>query len=144
MFCSTLRHDVFSNRCFLSVFGLPSLRNTRKCDETKKVEEKLTSIFFSIFWGKAFDMDFLQNICVVFLNPPALPRNTQKRTKKSQEKQKSDGGWVGLGFSKCTGGRPSIYCLPAPRAGAAVPWTGSGPPVPKPNGRAGLKPKALL
>jgi hypothetical protein len=34
---------------FCSVFELPSLRNTRKRDKTKKVEEKLTSEILSIF-----------------------------------------------------------------------------------------------
>jgi hypothetical protein len=34
------------------VFELPSLKNTRKRDKTKEVEEKLTSNFLSKFWGK--------------------------------------------------------------------------------------------
>jgi hypothetical protein len=48
-------------------------------------------------------MDFLQKHFYGVFELP-LPRNAQKRTKKkSQEQKKSDGGWVGLGFSKCTG-----------------------------------------
>jgi hypothetical protein len=44
-------------------------------------------------------------------------RETPKNAlpKKSQEKKMSDGGWVGLGFSKCTGGSVDFF-LPAPRA----------------------------
>jgi hypothetical protein len=39
-----------------------------------------------------------------------LPRNAQKRTKKKVKKKKgSDGGWVGLGFSKCTGGSVDFF-----------------------------------
>jgi hypothetical protein len=54
---------------------------------------------------------------------PPLPRNAQKRTKKkSQGKKKSDGGWVGLRFSKCTGGSVDFF-LAAPRA-----WTSRLPP----------------
>jgi hypothetical protein len=64
---------------FLCVFELPSLRNTRKRDKTKKVEEKLTSIFLSIFWGKVFDMDLLQKYFYGVFELP-LPRNAQKRT----------------------------------------------------------------
>jgi hypothetical protein len=101
-FVKTFRRDVF-----WCVFELPSPRNTRKRDKTKQIEEKLTSKFLSIFLEKVFDMDFLQNDFYGVFELP-LPRN------KSQGGKKSDGGWVGLGFSKCTGG-PSIF-LPAPRA----------------------------
>jgi hypothetical protein len=52
-----------------------------------------------IFLGKAFDLDFLQKY-VDGVFELTLPRNAQKRTKKKSKKQKSDGGWVGLGFSK--------------------------------------------
>jgi hypothetical protein len=79
---------------FCSVFELPSLRNTRKRDKTKKVEEKLTSKFFVKILEKVFDMDFLQKYFYGVFELP-LPRNAQKRTKKkSQEKKKSE-GWVG-------------------------------------------------
>jgi hypothetical protein len=71
----------FSTRCFAklfcSAFELPSLRNTPNRDKTKKVEEKLTSKFLSIFLGKVFDMDFLQKfVCGVF--EVLLPSNAQK------------------------------------------------------------------
>jgi hypothetical protein len=56
---------------------------------------------------------FCQNIFRGVFELP-LPRNAQKRTK-------SDCGWVGLGFSKCTGGSvdfffagPSCFCAPPP------------------------------
>jgi hypothetical protein len=48
-------------------------------------------------------MDFLQK-CFYGVFELPLPRNAQKRTKKKVKKKKSDGGWVGLRFSKCTGG----------------------------------------
>jgi hypothetical protein len=40
---------------------------------------------------------------VVFLNSP-YRETPKKRTKKKVKKKKPGGGWVGLGFSKCTGG----------------------------------------
>jgi hypothetical protein len=117
-FVKTFRHDffIFLN-VFCSVFELPSLKNTRKCDKTKKVEEKLTSKFLSKFWGKVFDTDFLPKYFYCVFELP-LPRNAQKRTKKkSQGKKKSDGGWVGLRFSKCTGGSVDFFFGgPSPRS----------------------------
>jgi hypothetical protein len=84
---------------FCSVFELPSLRNTRKRDKTKKVEEKLSSKFVVEILGKVFDMDFLQKYFNGVFELP-LPRNAQKRTKKKvKEKKMSDGGWVGRRFS---------------------------------------------
>jgi hypothetical protein len=81
------------------VFELPSLRNTRKCYKTKKVEEKLTSKILSICLEKVFDMDFLHSPCRLAEKRPKMYYVlTQKPRKK-----KSDGGWVGLGFSRCTG-----------------------------------------
>jgi hypothetical protein len=57
-------------------------------------------------------MDLLQKYVYGVFELP-LPRNAQKRTKKtSQGKKKSDGGWVGLGFSKCTGGSVDFFCRP--------------------------------
>jgi hypothetical protein len=38
----------------LCVFELPSLRNTRNAIKQKEIEEKLTSIFLSICFGKSF------------------------------------------------------------------------------------------
>jgi hypothetical protein len=80
---------------FCSGFELPSLRNTRKRDKTKKVEEKLTSNFLSIVLGKVFDMDFLQKYLYGVFELP-LPRNARKRTKTKCQGKKSRlvGGWV--------------------------------------------------
>jgi hypothetical protein len=48
---------------------------------------------------------------MVFLNSPC--RETPKNVlKKKVKKKKSDGGWVGLGFSKCTGGSVDFFCQP--------------------------------
>jgi hypothetical protein len=74
---------------FCSVFELPSLKNTRKCDKTKKVEEKLASKFLS----KVFDTDFLPKYFYGVFELP-LPRNAQKRTKKKSQEKKV-GWWVG-------------------------------------------------
>jgi hypothetical protein len=81
---------------FCSVFELPSLRNTRKRNKTKKVEEKLSSKNFVEILGKVFDMDFLQKYFNGVFELP-LPRNAQKRTKKKVKEKKSRmvGGWVG-------------------------------------------------
>jgi hypothetical protein len=90
-FAKTFRNDFLQN-FFCSVFELPSLRNTRKRNRTKKVEEKLTSKFWSIFPEKVFDMDFLQKyFCVVFGLP--LPRNAKKCTKKKAKKNIFGVGW---------------------------------------------------
>jgi hypothetical protein len=53
-------------------------------------------------------MDFLQKYFYGVFELP-LPRNAQKRTKKKSREQKSDGGWVGLKFSKCTGGSVDFF-----------------------------------
>jgi hypothetical protein len=99
---------------FCSVFELPSLRNTRKRDKTKKVEEKLSSKLFVEILGKVFDMDFLQK-CFYGVFELPLPRNAQKRTKKKVKKKKSRmvGGWVGDSVN--VRGGPSIFFLAAPR-----------------------------
>jgi hypothetical protein len=48
---------------------------------------------------------------MVFLNSPC--RETPKNVlKKKVKKKKSDGGWVGLRFSKCTGGSVDLFCRP--------------------------------
>jgi hypothetical protein len=95
---------------FCSVFELPSLRNTLKRNKTKKVEEKLTSKFLSIFLEKVFDMDFLQKYLFGVFELP-LPRNAQKCTIKKVKEKKSDGGWVvgRVGHSANVRGGPSIY-----------------------------------
>jgi hypothetical protein len=125
IFCKNFSTRFFLQNVFGSVFELPSLRNTRKRDKTKKVEEKLTSNFLSKFWKKfsTFGMDFLQKYLYSVFELP-LPRNAQKRTKKkSQGEKKSDGGWVGLGFSKCAGGvRRFVFAGPSGVRSAA--WKG--------------------
>jgi hypothetical protein len=89
-----LFNTTFLQNVFCNVFELPLLRITRKRDETKKVEEKLTSKFLSIFLEKVFDMDFLQ-IYVYGVFELPLPSNAQKRTKrKSRKKTRLVGGWV--------------------------------------------------
>jgi hypothetical protein len=81
-------------KVFCSVFELPSLRNTRKRDKTKKVEEKLSSKCFVEILEKVFDMDFLQKYFYGVFELP-LPRNAQKRTKKKSQEKKKVGWWVG-------------------------------------------------
>ena len=103
IFCKNFSTRFFLQNVFCSVFELPSLRNTRKRDKTKKVEEKLTSKIFVKILEKVFDMDFLQKYFYGVFELP-LPRNAQKRTKKKVKEFFLDGGWVGLRFSKCTGG----------------------------------------
>jgi hypothetical protein len=82
------------------------LRNTRKRDKTKEVEEKLTSKCLSILLGfgkwEGFctcTWTFCQNISVVFLNSPwqALAEKRPKRQKrtKNKAKKKEVGRWVG-------------------------------------------------
>ena len=90
---------IFLQNVFCSVFELPSLRNTRKRDKTKKVEEKLTSKILSKFWKKFSTWTFCKNIFMVFLNSPCreTPKNVLK--KKVKGKKKSEGGWVGRRFS---------------------------------------------
>jgi hypothetical protein len=44
---------------------------------------------------------------MVFLNSPY--RETPKNVLKKNSKKKSGGGWVGLGFSKCTGGSVDFF-----------------------------------
>jgi hypothetical protein len=59
-FFEKLFDTIFFAKRFCSVFELPSPKNTRKPDKTKKVEEKLTSkmlkkfstwSFCNLFWG---------------------------------------------------------------------------------------------
>jgi hypothetical protein len=80
-------------------------------------------------------MDFLRTYFYGVFELP-LPRNAQKRTKKKSRKKKSDGGWVGLRFSKCTGGSVDLF-LAAPR-GHLVRWRAS------PTGAVGLAPLPSL
>jgi hypothetical protein len=85
---------------FYSAFELPSLK--------KKTENAITQ-------KKSRKRTFCQNTCMVFLNSPC--RETPKNVQKKVKKKKSDGGRVGLGFSKCAGGSVD-YCFGGP-----------GPPV---------------
>jgi hypothetical protein len=77
----TFRQDFF---VFRSVFEQPSRQN-------KKLEEKLTSIFLSIFSGKVFDMEFFQKknvfvVCGLFGFWTSVTEKRQKNVlKKSQE-----------------------------------------------------------
>ena len=130
-FVKTFRHDFFVKR-FCSVFELPSLKNTRKCDKTKKVEEKLTSKFLSKFWDMFLTWTFCKkHFNGVFELP--LPRNAQKRTKKKKSKKKSQGvgRWV-WDLVKVRGG-PSIFFLAAPRLGTIPRKTSD--PTDKSNGQ---------
>jgi hypothetical protein len=61
-FVQVFRHDFLLQNVFFSAFEVPSLKNTRKRDKTKKVEEKLTSKFLSKFWGK-FSTRYFTKIC---------------------------------------------------------------------------------
>jgi hypothetical protein len=54
IFCKSFSTRFFLQIVFCSVFELPSLRNTRKRDKTKNVEEKLTSKFVVEIFGKSF------------------------------------------------------------------------------------------
>jgi hypothetical protein len=101
---------------FFSVSELPSLRNTRKRDKAKNVEEKLISKFLSIFLGKAFDMEFLQKYVYGVFELP-LPRNAQKRTKKKVKEKKSwmVGGWV-WDLANVRGGPLILFCRPLAKA----------------------------
>ena len=62
----------------------------------------------SFFWGMF--------LLWCFRTPLAEKRETPKNVlKKVKGEKKSDGGWVGLGFSKFTGGFVEFF-VPAPRA----------------------------
>jgi hypothetical protein len=86
IFCKNFSTRFFLYNVFCSVFELPSLKNTRKRDKTKKVEEKLTSKILSKFWKKVSTWTFCKNIFMVFLNSPCreTPKNVLK--KKSRKK----------------------------------------------------------
>ena len=92
------------------VFLGSSCRETAK-NAIKKIRWEKTKgkkFFFSqLFRPKVFDIDFPQKVFYGVFELP-LPR------KKSQGKKSSDGGWVGLRFSKCTGGSVDFF-LAAPR-----------------------------
>ena len=111
IFCRNFSTRFFLQNVFCSVFELPSLRNTRKRDKTKKVEEKLTSNFLSKYFST---WAFCKHIFMVFLNSPCreTPKNVLK--KKSQKKKSQGvGRWV-WDLVTVRGG-PSIFVLAAPR-----------------------------
>jgi hypothetical protein len=107
---------------FFGVFELPSQKNTRNSDKTKKVDENLTSKFLSKFWKKGFDTDFLPKYFNGVFELP-LPRNAhQKRTKKKVKKKKV-GWWVGGSeIYRCTGGSVDFFWRPL----GAGPLLGAG------------------
>jgi hypothetical protein len=79
---------IFLQNVFCSVLELPSLKNTRKCDKTKKSRGKTDIEIFVEILGKVFDTDFLPKyFCGVFELP--LPINAQKRTKKKSRGKKN-------------------------------------------------------
>jgi hypothetical protein len=67
---------------FCTVFEIPSLRNTRKRDKTKKGDEKVNIEIFVDLFGKGFRHGlFAKNIFVlVFFNSPhrETPKNVLK------------------------------------------------------------------
>jgi hypothetical protein len=93
---------------FCSVFELPSLKNTRKCDKTKKSRGKTDIEVFVEILGIFFDTDFLPKYFYGVFELPLL-RNAQKRTKKKSQEKKSRmvGGWV-RDLANVRGG-PSIF-----------------------------------
>jgi hypothetical protein len=100
IFCKNFSTRFFLQNVFCSVFELPSLKNTRKCDKTKKAEEKLTSKFLSKFWEKFSARTFCQNIFMVFSNSPC--RETPKTVlKKTATKKKEKGRYLPTRFIIC-------------------------------------------
>jgi hypothetical protein len=91
--CKNFSTRFFWQNVFCCVFELPSPKNTRKRDKTKK-SRGFTDIFVEIV-EKVFDMDFLQKYFYGVFELP-LPRNAQKWTKKKAKKTKSRmvDGWV--------------------------------------------------
>jgi hypothetical protein len=91
--------------CSACVFELPSLRNTRKHDKTKKSQGKTDiEIFVDLFWERFSTGLFTQNIVMMFLNSPyrETPKNVL-RTKKQVKKKKSAGVWVVWDLANCAG-----------------------------------------
>jgi hypothetical protein len=76
-----------------------------------KTEEKLTLKFLSVF-GESFRHGFFfvkQNSGVFGL---PLPSNVVQQRPFFLINKKSEGGWVGLGFSKCTRTRQFLFWRP--------------------------------
>jgi hypothetical protein len=106
LFVKTFRHDFFVKR-FCGVFELPPLRNTRKRDKTKKNRGNTDIKVFVVFFGKSFRHGPFVNILYGYRE---TPKNIPK---KSQGGGKSAGRWVGLRFSKCTGGLSICFASPS-------------------------------
>jgi hypothetical protein len=90
-FCKSLSTRFFCKVFFCSVFELPSQETPENAE--KKIEEKPTSKFLSIFLENVFYTDFLQK-CLYGVFEPPLPRNARKCTKK-KAKGKKVGWWEG-------------------------------------------------
>jgi hypothetical protein len=82
----------------------------QKRDNTPKIEKRTDIESFVLFWGKVFDMDFLQTYFVVFLNSPyrETPKNALKLTKTKQRRKRCR--WL-VGYS----GANQIYVGVGPR-----------------------------
>jgi hypothetical protein len=81
-FLSKFFDTMFFVKRFCVCFELPSLRNTRKRDKTKKNRGKTDIEILSIFLEKVFDMGFWQKYVHGVFELP-LPRNVQKRTEQN-------------------------------------------------------------
>jgi hypothetical protein len=80
-FCKSFSTRFFLQNVFCSVFKLPSLKNTRECDRTKKSRGKVDIVIFVETLGKVFGTDFLPKYFMVFLNSPCreTPKNLLKK-----------------------------------------------------------------
>jgi hypothetical protein len=95
-FLQKLFDTIFLQNVLCSVFELPSLRNTRKRDKTKKVEKRLTSEFCRFVRGRFSTWAFCKNVFVVFLNSSyrEMPKNVLR--KRSRNKNMCGGSPRGL------------------------------------------------
>jgi hypothetical protein len=128
MFCKNFSTRFVCKKVFFCVFELPSLKNTRKRDKTKKSRKNWHRNFCRNVWfcfrHGLFVKTFLWHIIYGVFELP-LPRNAQKRT-KNKIKKKKVGWWVGLRFSKCTGGPVVCFCRPLARTAKGRSPAGSG------------------
>jgi hypothetical protein len=109
-FCPFCLETFFDIALLYGVFELSSQQNAQKRDKTKDNEENHVLDFLSISFVKGFRQGFFVK-CFrsngVF--EPPLSRKAQNCTYKKCHQKKSVGGWMGLGFSKCTEGGPSTF-----------------------------------
>jgi hypothetical protein len=123
IFCKNVSTRFFS-KPFCSVFEVRSLRNTRKCDTTKKVEGNCHRHFRRLFGKKFSTWTFCKNILYsygVFELPLPL---TEKRPKTYLKKKprKKVGWWVsGSGDLPNVRKGPSFLFLAAPRTNKPLP-----------------------